>query len=73
MTLENKHKLIAAGDSYLDLPMLSNSMYGIVPFHGEIQELYRKNLNMHNNIYYTKEQGLLCSEEFLERILKLVC
>ncbi|WP_315115171.1 HAD family hydrolase [uncultured Clostridium sp.] len=72
MTIENENQIISAGDSFLDLPMLHNSMYGIVPFHGELQNLYKDKLAMHDNIYFTKEQGLLSSEEFLKNILKLV-
>lgn len=72
MKIENESELIAAGDSSLDLPMLHNSLYGIVPLHGEIQQLYRDKLADHNNIYFTKNQGLRSSEEFLENILNLV-
>lgn len=72
MNIENDNELISAGDSYLDLPMLKNSIYGMVPFHGELQKLYREQLAIQKNIYFTREQGILSSDEFLESILKFV-
>ncbi|WP_027626727.1 HAD family hydrolase [Clostridium lundense] len=72
MEIENEDKLIAAGDSYLDLPLLNNSTHGIIPSHGELKNRYKDNLKNHKNIYYTKEQGILSSDEFLENILQLI-
>jgi len=72
MELEGEDEIIAAGDSYLDLPLLNNSLHGMVPYHGELQRLYRDNLMEHKSIYYTKEEGLLASDEFLENVLELI-
>lgn len=72
MALTGEKNLISAGDSLLDLPMLKNSSYGIIPLHGELFRLYNKDLSLINNIHFTKIAGILSSDEFLEDILDMI-
>ena len=55
-------QVIAAGDSLLDLDMITQANYGIAPSHGEIYELLHQELT----IPFTQQKGLLASEEILQ-------
>lgn len=72
MGIEKEDKIITAGDSYLDLPMLNNSLYGMIPSHAELNSTYRENIVNDKSIYYTKEQGILASDDFLEKVFELI-
>lgn len=63
--LKNK-KIISSGDSDLDLDMIINSDFGIVPKHGDIVKY------IPNNIKVTKNKGLLAGEEILKNVYELV-
>lgn len=72
MNLENEKNLICAGDSMLDLPMLINSNYGVIPIHGELHELYKNVIEKMEHLHFTNQTGITSSDEFLEDILKLI-
>jgi hydroxymethylpyrimidine pyrophosphatase-like HAD family hydrolase len=72
LELSGENKLISAGDSLLDLPMLKNASYGVIPLHGELYRLYHKDLSFMNNIHFTKAHGILSSDEFLGDIWDMI-
>lgn len=72
MELENETKLIAAGDSLLDLDMLMNADFGIIPIHGELWELLGDTIPQNNSLHFTNQKGLLSCDELLQDILKLI-
>jgi hydroxymethylpyrimidine pyrophosphatase-like HAD family hydrolase len=72
MEVTCEKELISAGDSLLDLPMLENASYGIVPLHGELFRLYNNALSIMKNIHFTKTHGIVSSDEFLEDILDMI-
>ena len=72
MELTGEKDLISAGDSLLDLPMLKNASYGVIPLHGELCRLYNNDLSFMNNIHFTKIHGILSSDELLENILGMI-
>jgi len=68
---EGKNKVIAAGDSYLDYPILINSNHSICPSHGELKELFDFKKIDRRNIIMTSKMGIEASEEILEIVEKL--
>lgn len=67
-----KNKVISAGDSFLDYPILSNADYGMCASHGELIELINNNVVSKKNIYFTKNKGIDASGEILDNIVELV-
>ena len=59
---------VAAGDSFLDLPMLRAASGGIVPYHGELVESLGEALKK-ENIQYTTSKGVMGGEEILDFVL----
>jgi hydroxymethylpyrimidine pyrophosphatase-like HAD family hydrolase len=72
MNLEQDKHLIAAGDSILDLPMLLNATYGVIPLHGELHDDLKEKLTHMKNLHFTTNQGIMSSNEFLEDILSMI-
>lgn len=68
---EGINKVIAAGDSYLDYPILINSEHSICPSHGELKELFDFQKVDRKNIIMTRKTGIEASEEILEMVEKL--
>ncbi|MED4403804.1 HAD family hydrolase [Metabacillus fastidiosus] len=63
----NEEFVAAAGDSLLDLCMLENADFSIIPAHGEIHELK----NISPNITKASQQGIYASEEILKFVLNI--
>lgn len=61
-------QVIAAGDSLLDLDMITQANYGIAPSHGEIYDLLQQDLS----VPFTQQNGLLASEEILQFVATTV-
>jgi hydroxymethylpyrimidine pyrophosphatase-like HAD family hydrolase len=72
MAKEQDNHLIAAGDSILDLPMLSKAKYGVIPSHGELHISFKETIKTMNHLHFTNNTGIKSSEEFLEDILSLI-
>lgn len=68
---ENKTKVVSAGDSYLDYPILINSDYSICPSHGELKELLCSNKLKKAHITMTDSVGISASEEIVGIVGKL--
>lgn len=62
-------EFIAAGDSFLDLPMLRATSRAIVPCHGELIEGLGKGLAK-EGIKYTTNKGVAAGEEILDFVVK---
>lgn len=59
--------VVTAGDSLLDLCMLEQADYGIVPSHGELWELYGKG-RLSSSIKFTKNKGILAAQDILDTV-----
>ena len=68
---ENKTRVISAGDSYLDYPILINADYSICPSHGELKSLIDSKKVKRSHITMTDSVGIGASEEILEIVQKL--
>ena len=66
--LENESRVIASGDSLLDLGMLEFADYAIAPRHGEIYQTYLAGNLPKTMIEFTASSGILCAEEILEAV-----
>ncbi|MCT4508824.1 MAG: HAD family hydrolase [Tepidibacter sp.] len=64
-----KH-IASAGDSYLDLSMLSIADYAVSPLHGEIYNIYTNEKYEDIKLDFTLSSGILASEEILENVEK---
>ncbi|MCC5804359.1 HAD family hydrolase [Rossellomorea vietnamensis] len=53
--------ICTAGDSILDLELITNGTYGIAPLHGEVLEKFP-------SLHQTKEAGIKASEEIVEKV-----
>ena len=60
-------EIICAGDSVMDLEMLENADYAIVPCHGSVVEYIKKGENLH----ITKASGIDAGVEILKKALEL--
>lgn len=60
----NEGVIVAAGDSLMDLEMVSNATVGITPAHGEIVETGSAG----PAVVITNESGLLAGQEILEKV-----
>jgi len=69
--IENKTKVISAGDSYLDYPILINADHAICPSHGELKLLIDNKKVKKNHIKMTISEGIGASEEIMEIVRKL--
>ncbi|MGH4050228.1 MAG: hypothetical protein ACREVX_02570 [Clostridium sp.] len=63
--LENINVLLSAGDSILDYPLIKNSDYGIIPYHGELLRTL-STIELDGSIYITKESGIFAGPEILD-------
>ncbi len=61
-------KLISAGDSLLDIPMLEVADHAISPFHGEIKQCFGEKLR-EKGIQYTLNEGIEAVEEILDFVM----
>jgi HAD superfamily hydrolase (TIGR01484 family) len=69
-----KNKIIASGDSLLDLSMLEHADIAFCPSHGEIYNSYKEgSLKVSKHIVFTDNQGMSASEEILKKVEKLTC
>jgi len=70
MQMEGSSKLIASGDSLLDLPLLHAAQQPIAPAHGEIyrQFLARNDTLSLDAIHFVDVPGLMASEAILEQV-----
>ncbi|MFZ3372379.1 MAG: HAD family hydrolase [Desulfitobacteriaceae bacterium] len=68
---EGVSRVIAAGDSLLDLSMLKYANQGIVPQHGELYSLYVHGLIDLSFLHITTSSGIVSAEEILTIMLKL--
>lgn len=66
---EGKERILAAGDSLLDLPMLDKAHIGLIPTHGEIYETHGEALQMNRPYSFMERKGIYAAEEILERVL----
>lgn len=69
MQLENINTLLASGDSLLDYPLIKNSTYGIIPYHGELLRNHPSK-TFAATVYITKESGIFAGEEIVDIIHK---
>jgi hypothetical protein len=60
--------VVAAGDSLLDLCMLEQADYAIAPRHGEIWESYSNSRLPMCNVKFTKQAGILATNEILDEV-----
>ncbi|BBE30603.1 hypothetical protein OSSY52_07440 [Tepiditoga spiralis] len=60
---ESIKKYFASGDSNLDLNMVLQATYNLIPLHAEINRV--------NGLNFTKKSGIKASEEILEKYIKL--
>ncbi len=69
MELTGDNRVVAAGDSLLDLPLVKGAEYAISPSHGELY-LQQKELNAGNAGWdFTKACGIAAGEELLRAVL----
>lgn len=81
------HRVVAAGDSLLDLPLVQGADYAISPAHGELYEQYSVSRrcayndgqsNPKHGLYkqaqwvFTKSTGIAAGEEIIRTVLQLV-
>lgn len=64
--LTGKTKVLAAGDSKLDLPMLEAADHAICPGHGELFERLGS-----SQIAITRSRGIMASEEILDWVMNM--
>lgn len=69
---EKKKKIISAGDSFLDYPLLINADYAVCAAHGELKSLIEEKIVKQEHIFLTEKRGINASEEILERVENLV-
>ncbi|MGM0710319.1 HAD family hydrolase [Brevibacillus parabrevis] len=66
--LEQDDRMIAAGDSLLDMPLLEAARLAVVPPHGEIYQLRGHN-DAVASFHFTQASGMSASEEILQTVL----
>ncbi|MCY6370079.1 HAD family hydrolase [Clostridium ganghwense] len=69
---EKKMKIVSAGDSFLDYPILINADYSICASHGELKKMLEDKTLKQDHISLTEGRGINASEEILESVEKLV-
>lgn len=60
--------VVTAGDSLLDLCMLEQANYGIVPCHGELWDRYSRGGLAVEGIEFTKQAGILAASDILDYV-----
>lgn len=66
---ENICRVIAAGDSLLDLDMLKEADLALAPAHGELYTLYSQGISGLDKIRFTQKSGVEAAEEILESVI----
>jgi len=66
--LLQEKNVVTAGDSLLDLCMLEQADYGIVPSHGELWELYSRGQLPLASMKFTKNKGILAANDILDDV-----
>ena len=64
-SLMKKRKVVAAGDSLLDLCLLEQADYAIAPCHGELWRDYSSGKLLLERVQFTKQAGILAADEIL--------
>lgn len=65
---EGISRVIAAGDSLLDLDMLKVADLALAPAHGELYSLYLQGISGLEKIRFTQKSGIKAAEEILESV-----
>lgn len=71
MEVKEDGRILSAGDSLLDLPLIKGAEYSISPAHGELYEQYGQASKL-AKWQFTKSPGIKAGEEILGAISKLV-
>jgi hydroxymethylpyrimidine pyrophosphatase-like HAD family hydrolase len=66
--IEGCSKLMAAGDSLLDLPMLEMADYALCPPHGELSKYIIQGGQVSEGIMLTQREGISAAEEIICRV-----
>jgi len=61
-------RVVAAGDSLLDLDMLKAADLALAPAHGELYSLYLQGISGLEKIRFTQKSGIEAAEEILESV-----
>ncbi len=69
MENEKQDKIITAGDSILDLPMITNANHAFIPSHGELFSTHKDIVNSSSNIKFTETDGIQSPHEFLKNVM----
>ena len=69
---ENINRVVAAGDSMLDLEMLKAADLAIAPAHGELYALYLQGLLGLERINFTQNNGIEAAAEILDIVVQLL-
>jgi hydroxymethylpyrimidine pyrophosphatase-like HAD family hydrolase len=62
-------RVLAAGDSLLDLDMLKAADLGLAPAHGELYKLYSQGIPGIEKIRFTQKTGIEAAEEILDIVI----
>lgn len=65
---EGLSRVVAAGDSLLDLDMLKAADLALAPAHGELYSLYLQGISGLEKIRFTQKSGIEAAEEILESV-----
>ncbi|HUS90181.1 MAG TPA: HAD hydrolase family protein [Desulfosporosinus sp.] len=65
---EGVSRVVAAGDSLLDLDMLKAADLALAPAHGELYSLYLQGISGLEKIIFTQKSGIEAAEEILESV-----
>jgi len=65
---EGISRVVAAGDSLLDLDMLNAADLALAPAHGELYSLYLQGISGLDKIKFTQKSGIEAAEEILESV-----
>ncbi len=64
------HKVVAAGDSLLDLPLVQGADYAVSPAHGELYEQFGGRQQRH--WAFTKSSGIAAGEEIIKMVINVI-
>lgn len=67
--ITGEHRIIAAGDSLLDLPLIKGADFAVSPAHGELYEQFG---GPQNNWMFTQSSGILAGEEILRVVSSII-
>lgn len=65
---EGIRRVVAAGDSLLDLDMLKAADFALAPAHGELYSLYLQGISGLEKIRFMQKSGIEAAEEILENV-----